>query len=117
MFEPKASMPSVYIAVPEPLAARLLDECRARGKTVSEFIEFMFDDLDPEDLRPKSMTYSAQMEEAIARAERIPSGEEFTLARLFPNDWKSLPSPTAFGRLFRQELESRGIAVLSLIHI
>jgi Domain of unknown function (DUF1413) len=50
------------------------------------------------------------MKEAIDRAKRIQMGEEFTLRRLFSFDWKRIPSPTGFGRLFKAALEQQGIA-------
>lgn len=53
---------------------------------------------------------SPQFAEAIKRAEALPPGEHFTLAKLFVNEWNTVPSPRVFGRLFRVAIERRGTA-------
>lgn len=60
--------------------------------------------------RRTGVKHSPQFAEAINRAKAVPSGEVFTLAKLFVNEWRTLPSPRVFGRLFRKAIERQGIA-------
>lgn len=48
--------------------------------------------------------------EAVERAKSVPTGEKFSLANLFIDDWHLLPSPRVFGRMFKRAVESQGIA-------
>lgn len=101
-------------AVLFPLTARasllLLQKSENEGRTPSQLIEDTFKALDADHVHPDSDTTGKFLKEAVERAKRIQKGQEFTLRGLFSVDFNQIPSPTAFGRLFKVELEQQGIA-------
>ena len=119
---------SVLISVSEPTASRLLLKSQELQVSLPTLLEQVSNSLDrlvqaplsvPQQAvaqppvqakRRAGVKHSPQFAEAIKRAEALPSGEHFTLAKLFVNEWKTLPSPRVFGRLFRVAIERRGIA-------
>jgi hypothetical protein len=101
---------SVVIPLTPRAALLLLQKSQAKNCTPSQLIEDEFSVAEAEEVNSKSDIYSKPLEEALERAKRISQGDEFTLARLYPNDWELVPSPTAFGRLFKEALEQQGIA-------
>lgn len=101
---------SVVITLTPRAALLLLQKSQAKNCTLSQLIEEEFSVVEAKEVNSKSDIYSQPLEEAVNRAKRISQGEEFTLARLYPNDWELVPNPQAFGRLFKEALEQQGIA-------
>lgn len=48
--------------------------------------------------------------EAIDEVKKLEPGQVFTLTDIFEGRWDEVPSPRVFGRLFKQEVESQGLA-------
>lgn len=123
-------MSSVLFAVSEATAGRLILKSQELQVSVSTLLEQVSNALDSFVQAPLSMPqqepaqdpapaparrrtgvkYTPQFAEALKRAKTVPAGEEFTLAKLFVNEWRTLPSPRVFGRLFRKAIERQGIA-------
>lgn len=117
---------STFVSLPEILMAKLLLHCRERGLSVEQCIEKWLEDGSSGCVESKSSDVAPQklstprkvpvkrtevMKKAIELAKAVPAGEDFSLGTLLGKERWSLPSPEAFGRVFKKELDRLGIAV------
>lgn len=123
-------MSNPSISLPEPLMARLFVHCHEEGLTVEQCIEGWLDleeDEEEEGSSPQEVAVDGieaspaiyrrvrvkkteLMAKAIELAKEVPVGESFSLGTLLGKERWNLPSPKAFGRVFKSELAKKGIA-------
>ena len=69
--------------------------------------------LNKEEVKMKKNEQSSLMNAALHNAFMLEKGAEFSIIDLLGDQWDRVESPRAFGRSFRQALESSGLASVS----
>lgn len=95
------------------LAHEVIERARAKGEDVRSFlVELVADGLNARyPVKRKAMSPKQRMDDAVDRAFALKPGARFKLQDLYDkDDWATIPSPTNFGRQFKQEVEKAGVA-------
>ncbi len=107
-------MISISIALDDDLAMMALAQARSEGVNIEAFVtSALLKVLDGGSAVPGAPNVSSEhwLDEAVQRAKRVSPGADFKLQDLFTKaEWKSIPSPTVFGRAFRKIAEQQGFA-------
>lgn len=95
------------------LAQEVIERSKAKGEDVRSFlVGLVIDALNARHpIKPKLSSPKQRMDDAVDRAFALKPGARFKLQDLYDkDDWATIPSPTNFGRQFKQEVEKANVA-------